>query len=406
MSKKNLIFKIIIVFVLAVAVCFFTLKFLYNKILENDTKNSLEEIINLISFYENGEYILKNNILYDKNGNKIKTKMMNGTSQLIKTDYGINAKFQHNKICTYKTIGNPKILVYKRLCKNLNIKQEELEYNQNNAQITLKGNFSYYAVTKTDKIPESWAGYDKKELIITLPFHGEFYLWTKTSYGILSDPIKVKVDCLLKDADEISKSIIYCTGSKINLGGYSWHVISDKNGELKLLLDSSQLDLMSHCEKGIDDKYCYFKDNVLFKSYKWSISKINKYLNEYFLEKVSDYNLKEYEICDQTSGVKGCKGGDGCAGYLKEQMESGNYKCKKYASSKVRLLTFDEYNFIIKNTEDYKWLYGSKIGEFWLMNGYYENGFSAFKINVFGQCYLDENTSSLLEVRPVITIYK
>lgn len=381
-------------------------KFIYTKILIYNTKNNLKELISLIENYKDGEYILKNDILYNEKNIINKNLNINGLAYLYKNEYGINGKIQYKNICIYKGVGNSKFIYYKGLCKNLNIKQSEVKFNQNNSQVTIEGDFDYYSVNKSNKIPDNWSRYSGNDLIIELPYVGNFYIWTKTKYGVVSNPIKVEVVCSLKEDSEISDSTIYCTGSKLTLNGYSWHVISDINGELKLLLDSGQIDLMSHCDNKINNDYCYYKSDILYKSYKWSDSKINEYLSNDFIKKYENYDLKEYKICDQTSGTSGCKDDDGCAGYLKEEVDNGKYSCNKYTKSKVRLLTYNEYNYILKNISDHKWLYGSKLKDFWLMNGYSKNGFLAFKINIFGQCYLDENTSSLLEVRPVITIYK
>lgn len=406
MKKNILIIKFIFLFLVSFVTVFFTWKFLSYKITENNIKNDVKKLYSIAERFNSGSYILKNNKIYSGNDLIISDVNISGYSKIYKNEYGINLKLKQKEFCFYKTLGNDDILKFDGKCEDLDIEAKDVKYNQNNAQITLSSKFKYYSVNKENSIPNKWNEVNLKSLIINMPYDGVFYIWTKNEYGVISNPIKINVACVLSDSEEISASLIYCTGSRLKIANYSWHVISDINGELKLLMDSGQLDLMSHCESDISDEYCYYKSPIVYKSYKWSLSKINRYLNDELIKDLSDYKLKEYSVCNEDAGTSGCKDNDGCSGYIKEDVLSGGYSCKSYVKSKIRLLTYGEYNYIFKNSKDKKWLYNYKVGDFWLMNGYSESGYMAFKVNKQGLCYLDENVSYLLEVRPVITIYK
>lgn len=407
MRKRSFIIKIIIVVFLSLLVFFLTWFFLHDKIIENNNKNNLVYLNSVVNNFNYGEYYFKNKSLYDANGNIIEENIkIKGSAEINKTEYGIDSKYENDDICIYKTSGNSQYLTYSGECDKLNISKSKIIHSQNNSQITISGDFDFYYVGKSKNNVEKWSEKKTKDLVVNLPYEGNFYIWVKNRYGVISDVISANVTCYNEDEEEINDTLIYCIGTKINVEGYTWRVISDKNGELKLLMDSGQLDLMAQCDSDINDKYCYYKSDIMYKAYKWSDSKINGFLNSEILKKLKNYNLKEYKICDDPSGKKGCKDGDGCSGYLKEEIESLGYSCSKYTNSKIRLLTYEEYNYILNETNNKKWLYNSKIDDFWLSNGYSERDYYAFKVNKFGQVYLDARVDSLLEVRPVITIYK
>lgn len=407
MEKKKLIIKIILVVILSLTVFYFSWNFLYDKILENNVRNDLIYLNKLLDSYEYGKYYLRDYKLLDENFNEIANKInVKGEALVYITKYGLNSRLENGKICAYKTSGNSEVLFYSGNCDSFDISESEIKYSQNNSQVTISGEFDYYYVGKSDVKVGTWLKKEGGDLIINLPYSGKFYIWIKNNAGVISEILSVNVECSNEDSNQINNTLIYCNGSKLNIAGYSWRVISDINGELKLLMDSKQLDLMAHCDSEINEKYCYYKSDILYKKYKWSNSEINEFLNKKIIKSFNNYKLKEYEICDVESGVKGCKDGDGCSGYLKEEIKKGSYSCDKYSKSKIRLLTYMEYNHLLNEVLDKRWVYNSKIGEFWLMNGYSGSGYSAFKVNKFGQVYLDEGVNTLLEVRPVITIYK
>ena len=96
--------------------------------------------------------------------------------------------------------------------------------------------------------------------------------------------------------------------------------------------------------------------------YKWSNSKINKYINGDFVNQNS-LNLPilvDNSVCDDASGLQ-------AASYGGTLASEGKCMSNKYGSYKVRLLTETEYNKLkANNSSDLSWLYGSN--DFWLMN--------------------------------------
>lgn len=232
----------------------------------------------------------------------------------------------------------------------------------------------------------------------------------------------------------------YKSGEAVSLGGYNWHVISDYNGYVTLLMDAGQIDDMTHCSGIYDNSNNCTFDGSNFV-YSWDKSLIRKYLNETLYLKLRSKIINEMietNICADPS-----HGGDGKQTYggdLENELNlvSGAY-CKNYVSDYVRLISFSEYVNLtpvnnsyaphsyspnpshiekLSSDSDYdEWLYcntslcGNTYGAWWTMNavhgagGYYTDIRSAMYINSSG--YIGPAFSSAgYGVRPVITIKK
>jgi hypothetical protein len=101
-------------------------------------------------------------------------------------------------------------------------------------------------------------------------------------------------------------------------------------------------------------------------------------------------------ICDNYS-IQGCKNNEGCGGYLKEVINENKWYCSDYVDSKVRLLSYDEYNRIYMSPHK-----NNFISEYWIINTFEKNKGSVIQSN--GEVYIMEDLSSSINVKPVITI--
>jgi recombinational DNA repair protein RecR len=136
--------------------------------------------------------------------------------------------------------------------------------------------------------------------------------------------------------------------------------------------------------------------------YKWSLSIVKNYLNNEFINELSDdtrSKLVPKLICDVYEDT-GCDEDKGCGGYLKEDIEKSKYECEKYSSSLIRVITYEEYNDIYNNIEDMK----DFVGNYWILNAYGKN--VASTVEEKGNVFILEKPTNKKQVRPVITITK
>lgn len=151
---------------------------------------------------------------------------------------------------------------------------------------------------------------------------------------------------------------IYDIGDSVLFGGYNWHIISNNDSNVTLLLDYNQM--------GNTMKHTINTDT----SYKWSRSEIKQSINGDFLNaintnKLSDKNtlINIVQVCDDETETNGYPGSI-----------STNNICKTtYVNSMVRLLDNSEYvtlkQYLINNSVDTSWLYSNTIGSWMLSNG-------------------------------------
>lgn len=189
----------------------------------------------------------------------------------------------------------------------------------------------------------------------------------------------------------ICKNTIYDIGNAITFGGYNWHVISNNDNDITLLMDYNQISDRSHTITGST-------------TYKWENSAINSYLNSSLLplinaNKISSSNeLLEFDICKDETSNGGYPG----------SILSNNSCNLGYVKSKVRLLDNSEFitlkQYLINNTIDDTWLYSASIGAWGLSNG---SG-SDNTISIVTSSGTTSNVSfnTILKLRPVITVTK
>ena len=235
----------------------------------------------------------------------------------------------------------------------------------------------------------------------------------------------------------------YKSGEAVSLGGYNWHVISDYNGYVTLLMDSRQLEnvrYMAHCSGVYDSSNNCTFDGSNFV-YSWDKSLIRKYLNENLYPELRSKIINEMvetNICaDPSHGSDGKKtyGGD-----LEDELNliNGAY-CNNYVSDYVRLISFSEYVNLTPKTISYathsyspnplhieklssdsdydEWLYcdtslcGNTYGAWWTLNAVH--GAGGYTTDIRSAMYIGSNgsigqafSSGGYGVRPVITIKK
>ena len=164
---------------------------------------------------------------------------------------------------------------------------------------------------------------------------------------ICNYPVNGKVECKDKTTDDVDsgKELLenknYETGDKISLAGYDWHVISDYNNKVTLLMDWGQVSNMAHCTYDTDiSRDC---GATTFVMYSWDKSLIRNYLNNtlYFELKAKIANeLVPTKICIDPSMSQ-------YGGYLEDEMNmiSDPYStCKNgYVEDYIRLITYSEF---------------------------------------------------------------
>jgi hypothetical protein len=186
-------------------------------------------------------------------------------------------------------------------------------------------------------------------------------------------------------------------GDAVNYLGKNWHIIATDSNTTTLFANSGEFSAMAHCLSGsTSNTYCYWVSKTSSVKYKWSKSQVNYYLNNTWLNSVDSSALHTSSICDDEY--------TGSGGILSGQTGT----CTNgYVSSYVRLLTKVEYNALKTSLSDTSFLYGTSIGNYWLLNTGTVN-FAINNINSAGTLNLNSNGSlnadHSVAIRPVITV--
>ena len=209
---------------------------------------------------------------------------------------------------------------------------------------------------------------------------------------------------LAKEAE--FKTDTYNLGEQVSYAGVDWHVVGIKNisedeQDITILADSGTIKdagghiiKMNHTDSGI---------------YKWGESKIKDYINSTWLNtnSINAPILRDQVVCNDPSSLDGTSYGGTLA-------EEGTCTTNDFVTTKVRLLTYNEYRTVKDALQDPSWLYTT---DFWLMNtvnseiqyDYYGKQ-SNEGVNLLGVSINAANTrvdipaNTDLEVRPVITV--
>ena len=382
MKKSYKYIIVILLFILIMVGIIFYFKERYNKIIyKNSANHLLKEVYNL----EMGDYIFDHGYIIDSEGNKINdVKYFDGNGNINKDKYG-NVKFfiNTNDYCLYKTsLGKIKVSEHK--CTSYG--KIELEQTSNNSVVSFISNkYLYYKVSSHDDLKGDWV-YGGNDIVIKSFNEGDNYIWFKDTEGRLSDVIKFNMSCIYTDGNKFDENIYYCTGSSIEIDGTDWLVVDMSNDEITLMSRYSigSMPLIT---------------TETNKDYKWSDSNIYFQLNNNYIDKIPQSikdRIIEKSICNDYT-LQGCKNNEGCGGYLKEIINENNWHCSNYVNSKVRLLSYDEYNKIYTSPHR-----NNFMSEYWIINTFEKNKGSVIQSN--GEVYIMEELTSSINVKPVITI--
>ncbi len=391
--------KYTIILLLFFIAMFFIVSFFSDKYDNVSYENLGKDLLKKLYELDEGEYEYKFGVLSNTdNIYRWEINPIDGEGLVNVDKYG-NIKFfiNVNTGCIYKTsMGNVKYM--KTKCNQLYT--VDIETIKNNNRVSFKSSFQdlEYKISDKDDFKGEWI---KKEysgnLLINSYNEGENFIWFKDRDGNISEVVSFSVDCLNTKNSIYDKDVFYCSGSVVNVDGIEWIVIRDESDKITLMKKNSLDEKLSHCDL-FEDAYCSGNDSSL---YRWSTSKVNDYLNNSFVNELSENTkaqlVTEY-ICDEY--LNNTCDEKNCGGYKKSYINKNDWACVDYTPSKVRLISFDEYNYI----------YG-KIGESSLIKGSYLmiNSFIHNKASIVDNNFSVFINGEILEefkIRPIITLKK
>ena len=362
----------------------------------NQSKKLLGDLYTL----KEGNYKYKSGIVYTESGSLISDKYYfdgNGDIQIDK--YG-NVRFiiDNGEKCVSKTyLGNIELLNECDKFKNIKV-----NISKNNSVVSFmsKDKNLEYKISKKDNFKGKWIKEEYGDnLVLKYYTEGSSYIWFKDSKGNISEPIEFYVDCL--DAKEVNydNSVFYCSGSTVIIDSIEWVILEDTSTSIKLMQKEPLKDKFSLCIEG-NKNYCYISEPNEFK-YTWSKSYINDYLNTMYVKSLSEdmqSKLVTMNICDEYNNNL-CDDAL-CGGFTKEEIENNEWICNNYTASKVKLISYNEFNYVYSNTK-----YKSALkGNYFAINSYMNNHASSVQNNY--EFYILENMYNKLDIRPVIILNK
>lgn len=380
----------------------YILSYFSGKFVDLDYKNVGTAILSKAYEMETGEYQFKDGVI--SNGKKVYSSddfNIVGNGVINKDKYG-NVKFyiDSDGKCIYKNSLSGVKLVNSK-CKGFEKLIVDIIKNNNTVSFSSLDDNLSYKISEDDNFVGEWIN-DKHSGNITLNKYSEGtnYIWFKDKNGNISDVMEFSIDCLNADGAGYNKDVFYCSGSVIKLDSMSWIVVSDNSNEITLMKKNSLEGKMSHCDSFISDN-CYYVDENNKVPYKWSNSYINKYLNNEFLEELSQYtkyNLVNMEICDEFDNMT-CNN-ESCGGLKKEEINKYGFSCNNYTYSQVRLLSYNEYNKLFNKLKENTLI----KGQYLLINSYVLDKASLVDSNY--EVYIMEDILSFNKIKPVITLKK
>ena len=397
MKKKNnkYILFLIIFIVLMIIILFFFMNRITNIRINNQVNKLLVDSYSL----DTGEYSLKNGIIYTNSDFVISDKVYLPADGKIYVDNykNISLVLNYNNKCITKTyMGNIKI---SNECDSF--RKIEINIIKNNSKVSFNSNVSNleYKISNKDDFKGEWVKPQYKDNIVLKYFNeGKNYIWFKDSDGNLSDVIEFNVDCLNTSKAVYDKNVFYCSGSTVVLDNMVWIVIKDNNSTIQLMKQLPLDEKMSQCLSE-ESNYCFYtKTNK--NTYNWSNSYVNYYLNNIFINELSqdtrDKLITNY-ICDDINSV--CAE-ESCIGRNKQDINNNNYSCSSYTESKIKLISYDEFNYLYTYSKNMNVLEG---------NYYSINSFNLDKcsnVQYDLSFYVLSNPSDKLDIKPVILLNK
>lgn len=397
--KQGIKYTIVFIIFLAIMIAIFTVySNRYDKVKYlNGGTSLLKQLYEL----ETGNYKYENGKIYGVNEiYSADSYYFDGEGNIEIDKYG-NVRFyiDTDGFCVYKNyVGD--INFTKTKCNKFYSVDIELIKNNNKISFTsLDNNLEYKISTKDDFMGEWIKEEYNGNIIINSYFDGKNYIWFKNSDGNISDVVEFNVDCLNANGATYNKEVFYCSGSIVSVDGIEWVVVNDSSDEITLMTKKSLENKMSHCSSEISE-FCYYDSKITY-AYKWSSSLVNYYLNNTFINELSEdtkSNLVTKYVCDEYMNMT-CDDGN-CGGYSKETINHNNWSCTDYTPSNVRLISFDEYNHLY-----------SKLGDNSLIKGTYLmiNSLTMNKASIVDtdySVYINEDIINVNKIRPVITLKK
>lgn len=389
------LFVIVIILILF----YFVSKYNYNKIIGKTV-----ELSNFVSDLDYGVYSYRNGVLFDENGGVVNSSIyFDADGKIGKDKYGhisINLKYGEKYICK-SALGD---ITYSKKCNGYDI---DVEMARNNYQISFSFNKEVdgYKISSNDDFAGEFLKLNigDENFVLNLNHAGTYFIWFKDKYGNVSDGIKYNAECLNVVKEKYSSDVLYCTGSVVNIGDESFIVIRDEGGFVDLMSYNALDEKMAHCSLSNDGNCYYVSDDDKFE-YSWGNSSINKYLNDVYFSNLSDEirgMIVERDICNNYSGVGGCDNGDGCGGFKKEVIEENNWVCRDYVKSKIRLISYDEYVYLIENSKN-----KITFNDYFHMINSSNDSMKNLSVLYNGDVFTKEKSINKLSVRTVFTIKK
>lgn len=385
MKKRDKYFLVIMMFLMVMVI---VLSYFYNRYNNTGLINESKELLGDIYTLKTGTYELRNGTLLDSNGKKINDKEYVKASGFINIDKYQNVRFKLNKdnSCISKTyLGNIKF--EKNNCGEFNNITVHMIKNNNNISFETKEQLEYM-VSNKDDFKGIWIKQDNNQNIIINSYNeGKNYIWFKDMEGNISKPYTFTISCLDTSNAKYDSGVFYCSGSTVILDDIKWVVLKDNNSSIKLMRFYP-----------LDEKMEYTK---LKDEYKWSSSSINSYLNNEFISSLSEElvnKLLTIEICDDYSSYY-CNN-EICGGREKEEIERNNYICSSYTTSKVKLISYDDFNYAYATSKNKETLKGYYLS----LNSLEYGKVSSITYNY--DYYILEKVTNKLDIRPVIIVDK
>lgn len=361
----------------------------------NETNNLLRDLYNL----DSGAYSIKNGIIYHGNYKIGLKSSLNGSGD-IEIDKYKNVRFNiiyENKCISKTYLGNTKINNGK--CSPF--KNIEVTFNKNNNKISFISDTKNleYMLSYKDDFNGYWISDKYKDNIVLKSYNdGINYIWFKDSDGNISDAIEFKIDCLYTNKTKYDKNVFYCSGSTVKLDDIDFVVIKDTNSYIELMKFLPIDEKMSHCTNDISN-YCFYKGKEK-NTYNWSNSYINYYINNVFINKLSEKTkslLIDSEICDDVYST--CNN-ESCVGLSRDEIENNKFICNSYTTSKIKLISYDEFNYVYSKTQNKNVLNGN----YWSINSITPDYGSTIQYDL--SYFIYEDLLSKKDVKPVIKYNK
>ena len=385
MKKRDKYFLVTMAFLM---IMILVLSYFYNRYNNTGLINESKELLGDIYKLKSGTYELRNGILYNIKEERINNKEYIKASGYIDIDKYLNVRFKLNKdnFCISKTyLGNIKF--ENNNCGNYD--EIKVQMIKNNNNISFETNMSLdYMISNKDDFKGIWKSQGNNQNIIIKSYNeGKNYIWFRDKDGNLSKTYSFEINCLDTTNAKYNSDVFYCSGSTIILDDIKWVVIKDNNTSIKLM---KYLPL--------DEKMNY-TDNT--NDFSYSNSLVNNYLNNTFINELSKETLNKLltiEICDDYTNNY-CNN-EICGGREKEEIERNNYICSTYTSSKVKLISYDDYNYAYAKSKNKESLSGNYLS----INSFEYGKVSSILYNY--DYYILEEVTNKLDIRPVIIVNK